>query len=230
MTIILNPNLNKMKEKITICLIDDHKIVRQGLKELLEKLSNFKVTLEFESGVDFLAALPLENPVDVYILDYSMPEMTGIEVLKALEEKDEEYKVLLLTQHFDEQIINDAYHFGARGFLNKNCTAHDLQFAIENIVKVGFNNVSEILKRIRNYEFVEDKFQTKIDISSKELQFLELVCKEEELTYEQIADIMKLSVKSIEVYRASLFTKFNLKSKVGLVLLSFKHKLTEPFL
>jgi DNA-binding NarL/FixJ family response regulator len=174
--------------------------------------------------------LPLKNPADVYILDYSMPEMTGIEVLKKLEEREEEYKVLLLTQHFDEQIINDAYHFGARGFLHKNCTAHDLQFAIENIVKIGFNNVSEILKRIRNYEFVDDKSVSKIDISARELQFLELVCDERELTYEQMADILKLSVKTIEVYRATLFDRFNIKSKVGLVLFSFKHRLTKPFL
>lgn len=218
------------KDKITIGLIDDHKIVRQGLKELLEKLSNFKVIHEFESGVDFLNALPLEKPADVYILDYSMPEMTGIELLKALEGKQEEYKILLLTQHFDEQIISDAYHFGARGFLNKNCTAHDLQFAIENIIKIGFNNVSEILKRIKNYEFETEKSENKIDISAKELQFLKLVCCEDELTYEQIASTMKLSIKSIEAYRASLFSRFNIKSKVGLVLFSFKNKLTEPFL
>ncbi len=219
-----------MKEKITICLIDDHKIVRQGLKELLEKLSNFKVVLEFENGVEFLEALPLENPADIYILDYSMPEMTGIEVLKALEKKEEEYKVLLLTQHFDEQIINDAYHFGARGFLHKNCTAHDLQFAIENIAKIGFNNISEILKRVKNYEFIDETPQNKIDISAKELQFLALVCNENELTYEQISDIMKLSVKSIEIIRAALFDRFAIKSKVGLVLFSFKYRLTEPFL
>lgn len=218
------------KEKITIGLIDDHKIVRQGLKELLEKFSNFSVIYEFESGVDFLNALPLDKPADIYILDYSMPEMTGIETLKVLEGKEEEYKILLLTQHFDEQIISDAYHFGARGFLNKNCTAHDLQFAIENIIKIGFNNVSEILKRIKNYEFQTEKIENKITISAKELQFLELVCNEQELTYEQIADAMKLSVKSVEAYRAILFARYNIKSKVGLVLFSFKNKLTDPFL
>src|SRR6476620_6649742 len=139
-------------EKTTIGIIDDHKIVRHGLKELLHKISNYKVTHEFDNGVSFLSALPLETPPDMFILDYSMPNMNGIEVLQALEEKEDDYKVLLLTQHFDEHIIDSAYHHGARGFLHKNCTAHELKFAIDNIVKIGYNNISEILKRIRNYD------------------------------------------------------------------------------
>ncbi|MBN9284926.1 MULTISPECIES: response regulator transcription factor [unclassified Flavobacterium] len=214
----------------TICIIDDHAIVRQGLKELLQKLSNYKVVAEFDNGEDFLAALPLDAKPDLYILDYSMPSKNGIEVLQELEELDDEYKVLLLTQHFDEQLINDAYHHGARGFLHKNCTAHDLKFAIDNIVKIGYNNVSEILKRIRNYESPTEKEKQNIVLSERERTFLELVCDEQEYTYEQMADIMQLSVKSIEAYRAALFERYSIKSKVGLVLFSYKYRLTAPFL
>jgi DNA-binding NarL/FixJ family response regulator len=217
-------------EKTTLCIIDDHAIVRHGLKELLLKMGNYKVVHEFDNGDAFLAALPLNPEPQLYILDYSMPNKNGIEVLQALEELEEEFKVLLLTQHFDEQIINEAYHHGARGFLHKNCTAHDLKFAIDNIIKIGYNNVSEILKRIRNYESTGEKKQNDIHLTQRELDFLTLVCDERELTYEQMADSMNLSVKSIESYRASLFERYNIKSKVGLVLFSFKYRLTEPFL
>lgn len=219
-------------DTITICIIDDHKIVRQGLIELLHKLGNIKVTNEFESGVEFLAALPLEKNPDLFILDYSMPNMTGIEVLKKLEERNEEYKVLLLTQHFDENVINEAYNFGARGFLNKNCTAHDLKYAINNIATIGYNNVSEILKRVKNYEEFtnHNSHKQKVDLSAREHAFLTLVCDENEFTYEQMAEKMGLSVKSLEGYRVALFDRFGIKSKVGLVLFSFKNKLTEPFL
>ncbi|WP_163399218.1 response regulator transcription factor [Flavobacterium fluviatile] len=216
-------------EHTTICIIDDHSIVRQGLKELLSKMGNYKVIQEFDNGDDFLQALPINPPPHIYILDYSMPHMSGIEVLQALEEKEEEFKVLLLTQHLDEQIIDAAYHHGARGFLHKNCTAHDLKFAIDNIIKIGYNNVSEILKRVRNYDSNNEKKEN-IVLTHREFDFLRLVCDERELTYEQMAEIMNLSIKSIEVYRAALFEKFNIKSKVGLVLFSFKHRLTEPFL
>ncbi|TRW25777.1 response regulator transcription factor [Flavobacterium zepuense] len=218
-------------EKITIGIIDDHKIVRQGLKELLEKISNYKVTHEFESGNDFIAALPLQDAPQLYIVDYSMPGLNGLDVLKFLEEKEEEYKVLLLTQHFDEDIIDAAYHYGARGFLHKNCTAQDLKYAIDNIAKIGYNNVVEILKRVRKYDASQSKNQTNsIVLSFREQEFLKLVCDERELTYEQMADIMSLSVKSIESYRTALFERYNIKSKVGLVLFSYKNKLTDPFL
>jgi DNA-binding NarL/FixJ family response regulator len=217
-------------DKMTICIIDDHQIVRHGLKELLQKMNNYSVIHEFDSGEDFLEALPLTPKPDMYILDYSMPNMNGIEVLQALEEKKEEYKVLLLTQHFEEEIINQAYHHGARGFLHKNCTAHDLRFAIDNIVKIGYNNISEILKRIRNFQVEGTKQKQEIILSSRELHFLTLVCDEKEYTYDQMADIMNLSVKSIESYRAALFERFDIKSKVGLVLFSFKYKLTPPFM
>ncbi|WP_395061228.1 response regulator [Flavobacterium sp.] len=214
---------------ILLSIIDDHAIVRQGLKDLLEKLGGFTVVSEFENGQQFIASLPQEDKIDVYILDYSMPKMTGIDVLKHLETLPDEYRVLLLTQHFDESIINDAYNYGARGFLNKNCSAHDLKFALENIVKIGYNNVSEILKRIKNYE-IKDANKSAISLTSRELEFLKLVCNENEYTYEQMAELIGVSVKSIDGYRTNLFEKFNIKSKVGLVLFSFKNKLTEPFL
>ena len=217
-------------EQTSICIIDDHAIVRQGLKELLHKLKNYKVIHEFDNGEDFLEALPLHPKTDMYILDYSMPSINGIEVLQALAERQEEYKVLLLTQHFDEEIINAAYHHGARGFLHKNCTAEDLKFAIDNIINIGYNNVTDILKRIRNYGPSEEKKKAQILLSDRELHFLQLVCDEKEFTYDQMADIMNVSVKSIEVYRSALFEKYEIKSKVGLVLFSHKHQLTPPFL
>ncbi len=216
-------------EKISIGIIDDHKIVRQGLSELLHKISNFKVTHEFESGESFLSALPLPDPPQLFVLDYSMPGLNGVEVLQALESLDGEYRVLLLTQHFDEKIIDAAYHHGARGFLHKNCTAHDLKFAIDNIVKIGYNNVSEILKRMRHYDESPQKDKNAVTLSDREHHFLKLVCDEREYTYDQMAEIMGLSVKSIEAYRTALFDRYNIKSKVGLVLFSYKYRLTAPF-
>ncbi|HQW68760.1 MAG TPA: response regulator transcription factor, partial [Flavobacterium sp.] len=192
-------------EQTTICIIDDHAIVRQGLKGLLEKIGDYKVIKEFDDGDDFLAALPLSPAPDIYILDYSMPHKNGVEVLQALEQKQEQLKVLLLTQHFDEQIINLAYHHGARGFLHKNCSAHDLKFAIDSINKVGYYNVAEILKRVRNIDTATLEIKhIDLTMSERELQFLKLVCNESELTYEQMAEEMGLSVKTIDGYRTAL--------------------------
>lgn len=218
-------------EKTTICIIDDHAIVRHGLKELLQKISNYSVIHEFECGDDFLNALPLNPQPDIYILDYSMPTKNGVEVLQELEKREEEeLKVLLLTQHFEEDIINLAFHHGARGFLHKNCSANELKFAIDNIINIGFNNITEILKRIRHYDPSPKSKAIEVVLTPRELHFLQLVCREEEYTYEQMAGLMNVSVKSVEAYRTALFEKYAIKSKVGLVLFSFKYKLTEPFL
>lgn len=215
--------------KIKITIIDDHEIVRKGLKDLLEKIGGFEVVSEFGNGQSFLDALPLEIEPDVYILDYSMPDMTGIAVLKSLEERAINIKVMLLTQHFDENIINEAYNFGARGFLNKNCSAQDLKFSLENIAKIGYYNVSEILMGVRNYEPKGTK-KVSISLSTRELQFLTLVCSENEYTYQRMGELIGVSTKSIDAYRTALFERFKIKSKVGLVLFSFKHGLTAPFI
>lgn len=172
----------------------------------------------------------MEKLPDLCILDYSMPEMNGIEVLQKLEQFGDDYKVLLLTQNLDEDIIDQAFRFGARGFLHKNCNANELKFCIENILQFGYSNITEILKRIKNFgqkqEIIADN---NIQLSDREKHFLNLVCDERELTYDQIASEMNVSVKSVDVYRNALFEKFNVKSKVGLVLYSFQHKITAPF-
>lgn len=218
-------------DNITVGIVDDHKIVRQGLKELLRKIGPYSVTHEYESGEELLAALPVLNGPALWIVDYSMPGINGVELIKKLEDANGGYKTLLLTQHFDENIINAAYHHGARGFLHKNCTAQDLKFAIESIIDTGYNNVVEILKRIRKYD-PQDEVSVKevVNLSQRETEFLKLVCDGRELTYEQMADIMAVSVKSVESYRTALFEKYDIKSKVGLVLFSYRHRLTEPFL
>jgi DNA-binding NarL/FixJ family response regulator len=213
----------------TICIIDDHVIVRQGLKQLLEKISDYLVIHEFDNGDDFLEALPLNPSPDLFILDYSMPNKNGIEVLKELEKRQEELRVMLLTQHFDEEIINLAFHHGARGFLHKNCSANELKLAIDNIMNVGYTNVVEVLKRIRNFVPKEEKLHQSPVLSERELEFLTYVCDEREPTYEQIASYMNISYRSVELIRLSLFERYNIKSKVGLVLFNYNHKLTNPF-
>ena len=218
--------------EIELCIIDDHKIVRQGLKGLLESMGKYKVTYEFESGIAFLNALPLERPVDVYILDESMPHMRGVEVLQELEDLPDEYKVLFLSQHVEERIIATAFQYGARGFLNKSCTIEELTGVINNIADNGYHNIMDILKLVKKHNLLPKK-SVRIkptDLSSRELEFLAYVCDPREYTYEEIARLMKVSEKTVDGYRSTIFERYKIKSKVGLVLFSFKHRLTEPFL
>jgi len=219
-----------MNKTTSVIIIDDHRIVRKGLKELIENLGNYKVIDEYENGIAFLGQLPhLKIIPDLFILDYSMPIKNGIEVLKYATINYPDYKFLLLTQNLEETIINEAYKNGARGFLNKTCTAKELKSTIDTITTIGYNNITEILKRIRTSSETKTINKKLVQLSEKEYTFLELVCNEKEYTYSEMADIMNVSAKTIDKYRASLFIKLNVKSKTGLVLFSFKHKLTKPF-
>jgi DNA-binding NarL/FixJ family response regulator len=159
-----------------------------------------------------------------------MPMLDGIEVLKQVTPKYPDYKFLLLTQNLKEDIINNAYNFGARGFLHKTCTAEELKTTIDNIIKLGYANFAETLRIIRSFSQNINQSSTKVELNDKEFRFLELVCHDKEYTYNEMADIMGVSVKTIDKYRANLFVKLNVKSKVGLVLYSFKHQLTKPFI
>lgn len=220
-----------MSKPTSIIIIDDHQIVRKGLKELLSNLGDYEVIDEFENGLNFVAELPnIKTIPDLFILDYSMPMLDGIEVLKQVTPQYPDYKFLLLTQNLKEDIINNAYNHGARGFLHKTCTAKELKSTIDNIVKMGYANFSETLRIIRSFSASQLTNSDQVNLSEKELRFLELVCHDNEYTYNEMADIMNVSVKTIDKYRANLFVKLNVKSKVGLVLYSFKHQLTKPFI
>jgi DNA-binding NarL/FixJ family response regulator len=216
--------------KTEIIIIDDHRIVRKGLKELIENLGDYKVVDEYENGLSFVNALPgLIKIPQLFIVDYSMAKLNGLEVLKHAQENYPDYKFLLLTQAVEEDIINAAYENGARGFLHKTCSAMELKKAIDDIVQYGYSNVSDILKRMQKPFIEKNTSNPQIDLSQKELEFLEYVCNESEYTYQQIAEKMNLSIKSIDKYRADLFDKLNVKSKVGLVLYAYKNQLTNFF-
>jgi DNA-binding NarL/FixJ family response regulator len=92
--------------------------------------------------------------------------------------------------------------------LHKNCSAPELKFCIDSILSIGYNNITEILKRIKNYKSKEEDTFRNIKLSDREQHFLTLVCDARELTYEQIADEMNVSIKSIDVYRNALLKGF----------------------
>lgn len=219
-----------MDTPIDICLVDDHAIVRQGLKELLENLGHFKVSAEYANGHELLRSFPLDPAPQLYILDYSMPQINGSELLKKMLSTEPDTPVLILTQHADERLIIELYKAGARGYLHKNCSAEELKTAVEQITETGYYNVEHIIRSMKQKPRIPDRDSILARITEQELQFISLVCNDKEYTYEQIADLMGRVKRTVDGYRESLFEKFDLKSKVGIVFLSFKYKLTEPFL
>ena len=215
-----------MQKEISIVLIDDHTIVRNGLKSLIEVLGNYKVTAEFDNGKQFTEALPLSPEPDLVVMDLNMPEMNGMQTMTWLRKKYPEMKVLVLTLDTDDKTIIELYRIGVRGYLPKSCTAEEMKMAIEGTVHTGYYH-SDLLQHalLANAE-KKEQIRTNMDlVSERELTFLQLVCDPKEYTYEQIATIMNVHRRTIDGYKEGLGDKFNIKSKTGLVLFAIKHGL-----
>lgn len=212
----------------TIVLVDDHVIVRNGLKELIQKLGDFEIAREFDSGDDFLKALPLEPRPDLVIMDLTMPGLSGDQTMEQLNQMGSDLAVLILTLNSDEETIIRLFRSGARGYLKKDCSAEELRTAINSIITTGYHHNEFLTYSLRN-NFEQTKkpnHEVILDqMSPREKEFLKWVCHSDEYTYDQIASLMDVTARTVDGYRESLFDKFAIKSKTGLVLFVLKHKL-----
>src|SRR5688572_29001868 len=181
-----------------IVLADDHVIIRNGLKELIEKLGPYRISHQFDGGKSLLEALPLNPVPDLIIMDLYMPDMNGDQVMEILSEKQIKIPVLMLTLNENESLVVKLFRLGARGYLKKDCTAQVLKDALEEIFQKGYYH----------NEFLAYSLQTNIEtkkterdliiekLSPREREFLKLVCDEKEYTYEQIADKMHVQPRT----------------------------------
>src|SRR4249919_464757 len=127
-----------MDGKKRITLIDDHVVVRTGIRELIEKLGPYRVTAEFDDGESFLESLSANPDPDLVILDLSLPGLNGDAVMQALNKKKFTCPVLVLTLNREEDTIAKLFRLGVRGYLPKDCTASTLRSALEEIFRTGY--------------------------------------------------------------------------------------------
>lgn len=212
----------------SIVLIDDHTIVRNGLKELIEKLGPYSVTAQFDSGNAFLKDFPVLEKPDLVIVDLNMPGMSGFELVEHIMTLEQAQKILILTLDSDEQTIIRLFRNGVRGFLKKNCSAEMLKSALDSILATGYYHNEFLALSLRTEvetTRLSEKERILAQLTDREREFLKWVCHEYEYTYDQIADQMQVSSRTVDGYREAIFDKFAIKSKTGLVLFVLKHQL-----
>lgn len=215
-------------KKSNIILVDDHVVIRNGLKALIEKLGAFKVVQEFDNGRQLIDSLRAKASADLVIMDLSMPEMDGEEAATIIKTENIDVPVLILTLNEDDQTIVRLFRLGIRGYLQKNCSANTMREAIESILNTGYYHNEFLAFSLRSNEQQPHKTHTEkiLDqLTDRERQFLKLVCHEKEYTYDQIADIMSIQHRTVDGYRESIFDKFGIKSKTGLVLFILRNQL-----
>lgn len=216
--------------KKNIVLVDDHVIIRNGLKELIEKLGDYHVKDQFDNGPHFLHSLMDANHPDLVILDISMPDMNGDAVLEAMNQKEIKIPTLVLTLNDEDDMVIRMFRLGARGYLKKNCTASVLKDALQSIFDHGYYHNEFLTYSLQTNTAPAKKSERDLileQLTPREKEFLKLVCDEKEYTYEQIADKMCVQPRTVDGYREAIFSKFGIKSKTGLVLFILKHKLAD---
>ncbi|MFH0934299.1 MAG: response regulator transcription factor [Pseudomonadota bacterium] len=209
---------------IKVLIADDHALIRKGLKQLLDDTDDMRVTGEAENGMQAIRMVD-ETPYDVVLLDISMPDKHGIEVLKQLKTNHPQLPVLMLSMHAEEQYALRSMKSGASGYLNKQSAPLQLVTAIRQVASGRKYISTELAEQLANglsEGYQELLHQT---LSNREYQTLCLMASGKKLS--EMADIMSLSPKTVSVYRSRLLEKMKLKNNAEAIHYAISNHLIE---
>lgn len=202
---------------LQIGLVDDHTLFLKSVTSLIHaELKGIRVTLQATNGEEVVAKLPAMKRVpDILLLDMDMPKMGGAETASWVYKHYPSIKLIALTMNDDDRSILRMIRAGCCAYLTKDIEPLDLEIALRETHTLGFYN-SDV--RYRNYMRLlrEAQQTTAIQLTDVEQQFLELACSDR--TYKEVADKMNKAERTVDGYREKLFDKFNVQSRVGLVI------------
>lgn len=212
---------------IRVVIADDHHLVREGIRALLEKSADVEVVGEAGDGARTVALVERLKP-DVLLMDMSMPEVNGMQVLQRLSELHLPTKTVILSMHSDEILVREAVQWGAKGYLLKGSVSDELMLAIRAAHLGGayFSpSISESL--VPERAPVDDGRSEQSDrrLTSRELEILRRIG--EGRTNNEIARLMHISVKTVERHRTNLMAKLDAHNLVELIRIAIKQKLIQ---
>ncbi|MCF3122315.1 response regulator transcription factor [Streptomyces arenae] len=213
---------------IRILLADDHALVRRGVRLILDREPDLTVVAEAGDGAEAVALAKSEQP-DLAVLDIAMPRLTGLQAARELARLQPELRILILTMYDNEQFFFEALKAGACGYVLKSVADRDLVEACraaardEPFVYPGALKalIRDHLERVRRGDGVPER-----TITDREEEILKLVA--EGNTSQQIADLLFISVKTVERHRANLLQKLGLKDRLELTRYAIRVGLIEP--
>ena len=211
----------------TVAIVDDHEILRAGLKSLLDAEQDIEVIGEADNGEEAIRIVSELKP-DVVIMDVAMPDMNGIEATRIITERDDAARVLALSMHADRRFISEMIDAGASGYLLKECAIDELAFALRSIRKYDFYispSVSNVIleKYLKPFE-PDETLLDQTSLSGREREVLQLVA--DGWSTAAIADHFQLSVKTVETHRKHIMDKLNVHNVAGLTKFAIRCGLT----
>ena len=209
---------------IRVLIVDDHAIVRQGLRRILEEAKGMKVAGEAANGIEALKMLRTEK-FDVILLDISMPEKNGIDTLKLIMDRNRDAKVLMLSMYPEDQYAVRLMKAGASGYLTKETAPEQLVKAIRAVVE-GKKHINSTLAELLLDECGLDSGKPPHkNLSDREYQVLRMIGSGKQVS--EIAETLSLSVKTISTYRAHILEKMKLKNNAELTYYVMQNGLKE---
>lgn len=207
-----------MAKKTTIVLVDDHAVVRAGVRRLLEQEPLFEVIGEAESGEKAYQILAELKP-DVMVMDLSMPGMGGLEAIRRILMRYEKAKILVLSMHEDLSFANQALKLGAKGYLTKNTLADDLVMSIETVTQGDVFLSDEIAKKMA-MQSISGNQDPIHELSAREFEIFRLLA--EGLDIDAIASTLNISSKTVSNYQTMIKQKLDINTPIELIRYAIK--------
>ncbi|MBU2554743.1 MAG: response regulator transcription factor [Bacteroidales bacterium] len=211
---------------VNTLIADDHKIIRDGIMSLLRDEKTLKIVAQAGNGAEVLEILKIKA-IDLIIMDISMPILDGIETTKKVKKLYPETKVLILSMYDEENYVSEVFKSGASGFILKNTGKAELTTAIASICANKPYFSSEItqtyLNSLSKPEFKEPDLKS--NLSEREIEVLRLIVGE--YSNQEIAEILFISVRTVDAHRRNLINKTESKTTAGLVKFAILHNLVE---
>ena len=210
--------------------MDDHQLVRDGIKALLISAEDLTILGEASSGRECFEKIAMEPP-DILILDISLPDTNGIEITKRISTEYPDTRVLILSMYTNEDFIFNSVKAGARGYLPKNTSREELLSAIHAIYE-GEEFFSDSISRIMLKSYVrkakEDDLVSQggpIPLTTREIEILKLFA--EGFINKEISDQLDISIRTVETHKNHIMKKLELKSTVELIKYAIRNKIVE---
>jgi len=213
-----------MKE-CSVALIDDHELMRNGLQGIVNGFEGYRVTIQAVHGKDFIQQMNKGPKPGIALVDITMPVMNGYDTAAWIKKNLPDTKILALSMLDNENAVIKMLKNGASGYVLKDSKPAHLLQALNAVRDSGFFMNDMVNSRVIHYlNSSEENTQHKnllANISEREAEFLVLAASE--LNYKEIAENMKVSPRTVEGYRDSLFSKLELKTRVGLVMFGIRN-------
>jgi NarL family two-component system response regulator LiaR len=218
--------MNKMvadDKKIKVIIADDHAVVREGTRKILDQEDDIHVLAEASNGEEAVQMAEELHP-DVILMDISMPKMDGIEATKLIKEKNPNIAILILTAYDDDQFIFSLLEAGAAGYLLKNIHHHELVEAIRAVYSGESVLHPSVARKVLNrFGKTEEKSEKKAlvePLSDREMEVLKLVTKG--YSNKEIADQLYLSIRTVQGHLGNIFNKLMVSSRTEAVVRALK--------